>query len=166
MRMPAFRNALLVTLLLTLPATVHGQRAETGLEISAFVEAFDDRGELGPDAFWVDPAGNALFGGSLAYHFRPRFYVEAMGGFIPMRMRLQSSSRDLDLGVVGASLGYRLPLYGPLDVSASVGGGVAMWNPSGLASERDALILYGLTARYFLTPALALSFTILSSSPQ
>jgi outer membrane protein OmpA-like peptidoglycan-associated protein len=154
----AYRIALLVPLFLALPATLSSQRPETGLEISAFVAAFDDRGEFGPgdDAFFVDPAGNALFGGALAYHFPRRFFVEGSGGFIPMKMWSQSTVRDLDLKLLSATLGYRLPLTDALDVSASVGGGVALWDASGLGSERDALFVYGATARYFLTPMLAI----------
>jgi outer membrane protein OmpA-like peptidoglycan-associated protein len=159
MRVPAARTALLLALLLASPVTVVGQRAENGLELSAFAAAFDDRGEFGPgsDAFFVDPAGNALFGGSLAYHFRERFFIEGGGGFIPMRMRAPTGVvRDLDLTLLTASLGYRLPLTEALDVAASAGGGFASWDPGGLGTERDATFLYGLTARYFLTPMLAL----------
>jgi outer membrane protein OmpA-like peptidoglycan-associated protein len=143
-------------MLLALPATVAGQRAERALELSGFIAAFDDRGEFGPsnDAFFVDPAGNPLFGGSLSYLF-PRFYVEAGGGFMPLRMRSGSSVRDLDLMLVNGSLGYRLPLSEALEVGASVGGGLAIWDPSGLAMERDPLLLYGVTARYFLSSVLA-----------
>jgi outer membrane protein OmpA-like peptidoglycan-associated protein len=156
MRVPAQRTALLLSLILALPTTVAGQRAERGLELSAFIAAFDDRGEYGPsdDAFFVDPAGNPLFGGSLAYHFS-RFFIEAGGGYMPLRMRSAATVRDLDLMLLSGSLGYRFPLTGSLDIAPSVGGGFAMWDPSGLGSERDVMLLYGLSARYFLSPMLA-----------
>jgi outer membrane protein OmpA-like peptidoglycan-associated protein len=157
MSVPARRSALLLSVLLTLPGALAGQRAERGLEISAYIAAFDDRGEFGPrgDAFFVDPAGNPLYGGSLGYHFS-RFFVEAGGGYMPMRMRSPSAVRNLDLMLLDGLLGYRLPLTDAFDVAASVGGGFAIWDPSGLATERDALLIYGLGARYFLSPMLAL----------
>jgi outer membrane protein OmpA-like peptidoglycan-associated protein len=159
MRVSAERIAFLVALLLALPATLAGQRPEKGVEVSAFAAAFDDRGEFGPgdDAFFVDPNGKALFGGSLAYHFQQRFLIEAGGAFIPMKMRSPTGVvRDLDLTLLNASLGYRLPLTEAFDVAASVGGGFAMWDPSGLGTERDPMLTAGLTARYFFTPMLAL----------
>jgi OOP family OmpA-OmpF porin len=153
-------GVLFATLLLLPPSLASGQEAKsakTGLELSGFAGDFNDRPEFGPTAGFVNPAKGGIFGGYLGYHFAHNLFVEAEGGYSPMKMAARLGRVvDLNLTLVGASVGYTLPLAESFEVFALAGGGLAMWDPSGADTERDLMVDYGVGARYFLTPWLAL----------
>jgi OmpA-OmpF porin, OOP family len=154
------RRWTLVTLLLAFPRGGSGQEAKsarTGLELSAFFGDFNDRPEIGPNAVFVNPAAKGIFGGFLGYHFPQHFFLEAEGAYAPMEMTGRFARvLDLNVTLLGASVGYTLPVAEPLDLFGSVGGGLAVWSPSGFSSERDLMLHYDVGARYFFTPHFAL----------
>lgn len=78
---------------LLLPMAIAGQdeappSRRSGLEISPFVGVYDDTPEFDPDgsAVFVDPAGNALFGGFLGYHFGGGLFLEGELGIMSLEM--------------------------------------------------------------------------------
>lgn len=150
---------LLIATLLLLPprdASAQVKPARTGLEISGFYGDFDDRPEFGPTDAFVNPAKGGIFGGYLGYHFAHNLFIEAEGGYSPLQMagRLGRVA-DLNLTLVGASVGYTLPLAESFEIFGLAGGGMALWDPSGADTERDLMIDYGAGARYFVTDWLA-----------
>ncbi len=151
---------ILVAFLLAVPGGAMAQDAKparTGLEISPFMGGFNDSPEIGPDAFFADPAGNPLFGGYLAYHFGRHFFVEAEGAYTLMKLAgTFGRTHDMDTYLWGGSVGYNLPLADKFDIFGSVGSGLAVWHPVDVDSERDLMFRYDAGARYFFTDHIAL----------
>jgi len=149
----------LIATLLLLPhgASAQGVKpARTGLELSGFIGDFDDRPEFGPTDAFVNPAKGGIYGGYLGYHFAHNLFIEAEGGYSPMKMTGRFRRVvDLNVTLLGASVGYTLPLAETFEIFGLAGGGMAIWDPSGAATERDLMIDYGAGARFFLTPWLA-----------
>ncbi|MCH7562912.1 MAG: OmpA family protein [Gemmatimonadetes bacterium] len=149
---------------LLLPMAMAGQDEAppsrgSGLEISPFVGFYDDTPEFDPDgsAVFVDPAGNALFGVFLGYHFGSGLFLEGELGSMSLEMQpLGEVRRDLDLLYYGASLGYNIPLGDHAQLYPVVGLGQSRWSPEGLDSESNFTVSYGGGFRLFVAPSVAI----------
>lgn len=133
----------------------------SGLEISPFVGVYNDAPEFDPDgsSVFVDPAGNALYGGFLAYHFDGGLFLEGELGSMALEMQpVGESRRDLDLLYYGGSLGYNIPLGDRVQLYPVVGLGQSRWSPEGLDSESDFTVSYGGGLRLFVGPSVAIRF--------
>lgn len=149
---------------LLLPMAIAGQdeaspSRRSGMEISPFVGIYDDAPEFDPDgsAVFVDPAGNALFGGFLGYHFGGGLFLEGELGIMSLEMEpVGEIRRDLDLLYFGGSIGYDIPLGDRAQLYPAIGLGQSRWSPEGLGSESDFTVSYGGGVRLFVTPSVAI----------
>lgn len=147
-----------------LPVAVAGQddappSRRSGLEISPFVGVYNDTPEFDPDGstVFVDPAGNALFGGFIGYHFAGGLFVEGELGAMSLEMApVGETRRDLDLLYYGGSVGYNFPLGGRAQLYPVLGIGQSRWSPEGLDSESDFTVSYGGGLRLFIAPSVAI----------
>gem|GEM_PF-1195059 len=161
--------ALVLALLFLLPAaTVEGQKVQPNergpWEINLFAGGFDDDFEFDPDGdiFYVDPAGNVMFGFGLNYHFNFAIgpfgtFAGLDGRFVPLDMAPEDGFvTDLNAYFGSGLIGLTLPLHERVDLYGVAGLSLVNWSPENHDSEMDFGYTYGGGIRLYLKENFAL----------
>ena len=131
-------------------------------ELNAFVGGLVDASEFSPDLDRDQLRRDAMFGGRIGYTFASNFFVQVDGSNALVRITYPDpgvsgfQQRNTNAFFTGATVGYNLQPRRNLQLFAAAGGGLAIWGAELSQRQAQPRLNYGVGARYFLSPQLAI----------
>ncbi len=129
-------------------------------EINPFIGLLNDQPEFSPDLNTDQLRRDAIIGGRLGYTFGSNifFQVEASNSLIQILYPLEeggNQARNTNTFFGGGAIGYNIQPAQDIQVFGVVGAGAVLWDAELAIRETQLRFNYGLGARYFVGPKLA-----------
>ena len=156
--------ALVAAMTWSVPTQAQSPMSRWGLEsweISAFIGALGDAVEFSPDLDRDQLRRDAMFGGRIGYTFASNLFVQLDGSNALVRIAYPDlgvpgfESRNTNAFFTGATVGYNLQPRRHLQLFVAAGAGLATWAAELSQRQTQPRLNYGVGARYFVTPRLA-----------
>ncbi|MDH3222980.1 MAG: OmpA family protein [Gemmatimonadota bacterium] len=157
--------ALVLLGIATAPGQAQNPMSRWGLEtweINGFIGGLADAVEFSPDLDRDQLRRDALFGARVGYTFPSNLFVQLDGSNALVRIAYPDPGisgfqlRNTNAFFTGGTVGYNLQPRRNVQLFVAAGAGLAVWGAELSQRQVQPRFNYGVGARYFLTPQLAI----------